>query len=121
MLETPPSEQQALFRRKLQACINVYDFTRNVQLKAKEAKRQTLLELVEWVKYSNKHNSIYRLGFLYVRYVNSTRSCFPEPIMGTLVQMVASNIFRTLPPPTSAAVVAGAAYDPEDDEPTLER
>lgn len=98
--ETPPSEQQALFRRKLQACINVYDFTRNVQLKAKEAKRQTLLELVE--------------------YVNSTRSCFPEPIMGTLVQMVASNIFRTLPPPTSAAVVAGAAYDPEDDEPTLE-
>lgn len=45
--DTPSTEHQALFTRKLQACSIVYDFTRDDQQKAKEGKRQTLLELVE--------------------------------------------------------------------------
>lgn len=49
LVEMPPGEHQTLFRKKLQACAITYDFTRNVDLKAKESKRQTLLELIECV------------------------------------------------------------------------
>ena len=60
-------------------------------------KRQTLLEIVE--------------------YVNNTRNCFNETIMADVVEMVSKNIFRTLPPTRTNI---NAIYDPEEDEPMLE-
>ena len=46
--EAPASERVELFRKKLQACCYVYDFKQpDAYMKEKEAKRQTLLEIVE--------------------------------------------------------------------------
>ena len=48
--DTPPSEQQSLFQRKLQLCAFTFDFTNSQQdVREKEIKRQTLVELVDFV------------------------------------------------------------------------
>lgn len=91
-------DRNELFRKKLQVCAaNVYDFHTDTKQKEKEAKRQTLLEMVE--------------------YVNNTRNCFGETLMADVVGMVSSNIFRSLPVNTRGP---GIAFDPEEDEPALE-
>lgn len=95
--ETPMSERTELFRKKLMSCSFMFDFNSQTQMKEKETKRQTLLEIVE--------------------YVNNTRNCFNEAIMQNVVQMVSANIFRTLPPTKANP---NAIYDPEEDEPMLE-
>jgi len=95
--EAPTGERPELFKKKLQACSFMYDFNSNVDDKEKELKRQTLLEIVE--------------------YVNNTRNCFNETIMADVVEMVSKNIFRTLPPTRTNI---NAIYDPEEDEPMLE-
>jgi len=64
----------------------------------KEAKRQTLLEIVE--------------------YVNNTRNCFNESLMQDVVNMVGANIFRALQTRVKDPL---AFSDPEDEEPSLER
>ncbi|EER03130.1 Serine/threonine protein phosphatase 2A 59 kDa regulatory subunit B' eta isoform, putative [Perkinsus marinus ATCC 50983] len=95
----PVAERSELFRKKVRACGVVFDFgNQQTYLKEKEAKRQTLLELVE--------------------YVNNTRNCFNESIMQDVVNMVSANIFRALPPVHGRN--PNSIYDPEDDEPTLE-
>eukprot|EP01069_Polyplicarium_translucidae_P005312 Polyplicarium_translucidae@DN2761_c0_g1_i1.p2 len=66
-------------------------------MKEKEAKRQTLLELVE--------------------YVNNTRGCFVEGVMQDVVDMVSANIFRALPPSSHSRT---SQYEMEDEEPVLE-
>lgn len=97
--DVPATEHQELFCRKLQVCCIVYDFSRNTYLRAKESKRQTLLETVE--------------------FVNNTRNCFTDPIMQAIVQMVSANIFRALAPPTSHPSL-NVSFDPEEEEPALE-
>mmetsp|Transcript_81108 Transcript_81108/g.216658 ORF Transcript_81108/g.216658 Transcript_81108/m.216658 type:complete len:177 (+) Transcript_81108:134-664(+) len=95
--ESPVTERPQLFQRKLQACSIVYDFNATTHVKEKEAKRQTLLEIVE--------------------YVNNTRNCFNEGMMQDVVAMVSANIFRTLPPVHKNP---NALFDNEEDEPPLE-
>ncbi|CAD7936012.1 unnamed protein product [Amoebophrya sp. A120] len=96
--ETPVSERGELFRRKLAACsAAVFDFHSEANPTEKEAKRQALLEIVE--------------------YINNTRNCFTESIMEDVVNMVAANIFRSLPANNRTIM---RIYDPEDDEPQLD-
>lgn len=82
----------------MQACSELFDFHVDNNQKEKEAKRQTLLEIVE--------------------YVNNTRNCFNESLMQDVVNMVGANIFRALPTKDRTVM---SIYDPEDEEPTLER
>jgi len=96
--EAPLAERAELFRTKLQVCSQVFDFYDDSHQREKEAKRQTLLEVVE--------------------YVNNTRNCFNESLMQDVVNMVSANIFRALQ--TKDRFVMSIS-DPEDDEPTLER
>lgn len=95
--ETAVAERSELFRKKLSACSVVFDFHSDTFGKEKEAKRQALLEIVE--------------------YVNNTRNCFNEMLMQDVVNMVGANIFRSLPVKNRGIM---SIYDPEDDEPTLE-
>ena len=79
--DVPNSEKQNLFIRKLNLCCVVFDFadpTKN--LKEKEIKRQTLVELVD--------------------YVTSVNGKFTEPAVQEIVKMVYLNLFRTLIPQT---------------------
>jgi serine/threonine-protein phosphatase 2A regulatory subunit B' len=96
--EAPLADRADLFRKKMQVCAQLYDFHNDQQQKEKEAKRQTLLEIVE--------------------YVNNTRNCFNESLMQDVVNMVAANIFRALPTKDKSVL---SIYDPEDEEPTLEK
>jgi len=96
--EAPPAERAELFRRKMQVCSSIFDFHNDSQQREKEAKRQTLLEIVE--------------------YVNNTRNCFTETLMQDVVDMVGTNIFRALQTKNKDPL---AFSDPEDDEPSLER
>jgi serine/threonine-protein phosphatase 2A regulatory subunit B' len=96
--EAPLAERTELFRRKMNCCSALFDFHNDTNQKEKEAKRQTLLEIVE--------------------YVNNTRNCFNESLMQDVVTMVGANIFRALPTKDRTVL---SIYDPEDEEPTLER
>uniref|UniRef100_A0AAR2L461 Serine/threonine protein phosphatase 2A regulatory subunit n=1 Tax=Pygocentrus nattereri TaxID=42514 RepID=A0AAR2L461_PYGNA len=89
------TEQQELFMQKLQQCCILFDFLDTVtDLKSKEIKRATLNELVEYVSTNR--------GVL-------VDSAYPE-----IINMISSNLFRTLPPSENPD------FDPEEDEPTLE-
>mmetsp|Transcript_97685 Transcript_97685/g.174019 ORF Transcript_97685/g.174019 Transcript_97685/m.174019 type:complete len:455 (-) Transcript_97685:75-1439(-) len=97
--DAPVSERPELFVKKMQACCAIFDFgSENTNQKDKEAKRQTLLEIVE--------------------YVNSTRNCFPESVMSSVTNMVGVNIFRALPAKDRSIM---SISDPEDEEPMLEK
>mmetsp|Transcript_118593 Transcript_118593/g.342947 ORF Transcript_118593/g.342947 Transcript_118593/m.342947 type:complete len:474 (-) Transcript_118593:393-1814(-) len=96
--ETAPGERAELFRRKMEACSAVFDFHNDSNQREKEAKRQTLLEIVE--------------------YVNNTRNCFNEALMQDVVNMVGANIFRALQTRNKDPL---AFSDPEEEEPSLER
>ncbi|KAL6486705.1 hypothetical protein MHYP_G00060970 [Metynnis hypsauchen] len=89
------TEQQELFMQKLQQCCILFDFLDTVtDLKSKEIKRATLNELVDYVSTNR--------GVL-------VDSAYPE-----IINMISSNLFRTLPPSENPD------FDPEEDEPTLE-
>merc|ERR1711862_84549 len=81
----------------MDACTALFDFSNDSNQREKEAKRQTLLEIVE--------------------YVNNTRNCFNEALIMDVVNMVGANIFRALQTRNKDPMVS----DPEDDEPALER
>ena len=52
--DVPASERQSLFRKKLQLCSYVFDFTDPTShVREKEIKRQTLLELGDYVNQDN--------------------------------------------------------------------
>ena len=69
--DTPPSEQQELFIKKLQQCGVVFDFMDPVaDLKSKEIKRACLNELVD--------------------YITATRGVLTEPTYPEIVKMVSS-------------------------------
>ncbi|KAJ8749856.1 hypothetical protein K2173_013771 [Erythroxylum novogranatense] len=98
--DVPNSERQNLFIKKVNLCCVIFDFsdaTKN--LKEKEVKRQTLLELVD--------------------YVASVSAKFPETVMQEIVKMVSVNLFRTLAsPPRENKILE--AYDLEEEEPSMD-
>ncbi|CAN8312142.1 unnamed protein product [Cochlearia groenlandica] len=98
--DVPQAEKQNLFLRKLGLCCVVFDFsdpTKNV--KEKEIKRQTLLELVD--------------------YVASANGKFSENVIQEAVRMVSVNMFRTLnPQPRENKVID--ALDLEEEEPSMD-
>ncbi|CAN1152943.1 Serine/threonine protein phosphatase 2A 59 kDa regulatory subunit B' eta isoform [Linum perenne] len=99
--DVPNSEKPALFLRKLKLCSVVFDFNDPANhVKEKEMKRQTLLELVDYVTSSN-----------------STK--FSESVVQEVVKMVTLNIFRTpSPQPRENKVIDGV--DLEEEEPTMD-
>ncbi|KAI4382505.1 hypothetical protein MLD38_008462 [Melastoma candidum] len=98
--DVPSSEKQNLFLRKLNMCCVVFDFadpTKN--LREKEIKRQTLLELVD--------------------YVTSASTKFSETVMQEVTRMVSVNLFRTwTPQPRESKVIE--AFDFEEEEPSMD-
>ncbi|KAK9064740.1 hypothetical protein SSX86_016122 [Deinandra increscens subsp. villosa] len=98
--DAPNSEKQSLFIRKLTLCGIVFDFTDPTKnLKEKEIKRQTLVELVD--------------------YITSANGKFPEIVMQETVKMVSVNIFRKLTPqPRDNKVLE--TFDGEEEEPSMD-
>ncbi|KAI8927674.1 phosphatase 2A regulatory B subunit-domain-containing protein [Entophlyctis helioformis] len=96
--DVPASERQDLFIKKIQQCNVLFDFNDALSdLKGKEIKRQTLTELVE--------------------YISNNRGVITELVYPEIMNMFATNLFRTLPPQVNPS---GDAFDPEEDEPVLE-
>uniref|UniRef100_A0A2N9GB32 Serine/threonine protein phosphatase 2A regulatory subunit n=1 Tax=Fagus sylvatica TaxID=28930 RepID=A0A2N9GB32_FAGSY len=94
------SEKQSLFIRKLNMCCVVFDFNDSAKsLKEKDVKRQTLLDLVD--------------------YISTVTSKFSEVAMQAITKMVATNLFRTLPSPNHDSKNL-EMFDPEDEEPAME-
>ncbi|KAL8209650.1 hypothetical protein R6Q57_006382 [Mikania cordata] len=94
------SEKHDLFIKKLNMCCVVFDFSDpSKNLKEKDVKRQTLLELVD--------------------YLTSVSSKFNEITMQEIAKMVASNLFRSLPPCIHDNKLPDV-YDQEDDEPSMD-
>ena len=80
-----------------------FDFTdATAHVREKEIKRQTLLELVD--------------------YVNQGQGKFTEAVFEDISFMLAQNLFRGLPPSNYEITgsAAGDNFDPEEEEPTLE-
>lgn len=76
-LETPSGERETLLLSKLRMCSTLFDFTDNTaQLKSKEIKRLTLLELAEFIS------------------INS--SSLTEPVYVGIINLVKLNAFRTI-------------------------
>ena len=97
--DVPPSERQALFVKKLHLCTYTFDFgDANAMVREKEVKRQTLLELVD--------------------YVNVGQGKFTEAVQDDIHNMLVSNLFRALPPPSHSA--GGESFEAEEEEPALE-
>lgn len=94
------SERQNLFVKKLNLCCVIYDFTDPTKnLKEKEIKRQTLLELVE--------------------YVTSANGKFSDVVLQEIVKMVSANLFRSFnPQPRENKVIEGV--DLEEEEPSMD-
>ncbi|KAG0585751.1 hypothetical protein KC19_2G035500 [Ceratodon purpureus] len=98
--DVPTSDRQSLFVRKLALCCYTFDFTDPTKnVKEKEIKRQTLLELVD--------------------YVTSGSGKFTEAVFEDITKMLAANLFRTLPP-SSHENTGSDSFDPEEEEPTME-
>lgn len=96
--EVAPIERQELFLRKIGQCSVVFDFNdASSELKGKEIKRQTLTEILD--------------------YITNNRGVITEPVYPEVVNMFATNLFRTIPPQVNPS---GDAFDPEEDEPVLE-
>ncbi|KAK8529325.1 hypothetical protein V6N13_102256 [Hibiscus sabdariffa] len=98
--DVPSSEKQTLFLRKLSLCCVVFDFSDSMKnVKEKDIKRQTLLELVD--------------------YVSSANGKFAESAMQEAVKMVSVNLFRPLTPqPRENKVLE--AFDLEEEEPLVD-
>ncbi|KAI6700804.1 hypothetical protein NL676_015128 [Syzygium grande] len=98
--DVPNSEKQNWFIRKLNMCCVNFDFTDPTKnIKEKEIKRQTLVELVD--------------------YVTSANGKFPEVVMQETIKMVSINLFRTLTsPPRENKVLE--AFDLEEEEPSMD-
>ncbi|XP_057858820.1 serine/threonine protein phosphatase 2A 59 kDa regulatory subunit B' gamma isoform [Cryptomeria japonica] len=98
--DVPSSEKQNLFIKKLNICRVLFDFTDSTKnIKEKDIKRQTLLELVD--------------------YLSSGTGKFTEPMMQEITKMVAVNLFRTLPPSSRESKVL-EVFDQEEEEPAME-
>lgn len=98
--DVPSSEKQSLFIKKLNMCCVIFDFTDPTKyIKEKEIKRNTLLELVD--------------------YVTSVNGKFTETVMQEVITMVSANLFRTFnPQPRENKVIE--AFDVEEEEPSMD-
>ncbi|XP_038885138.1 serine/threonine protein phosphatase 2A 57 kDa regulatory subunit B' theta isoform-like [Benincasa hispida] len=98
--EVPSSEKPNLFVKKLNLCCFLFDFSDPTKhLKEKEIKRQTLLEIVD--------------------YVTSVNSKFTETVIQEVIKMVSINLFRTMSPqPRESKIVEG--FDLEEEEPSMD-
>ncbi|XP_077300273.1 serine/threonine-protein phosphatase 2A 56 kDa regulatory subunit gamma isoform-like isoform X4 [Arctopsyche grandis] len=96
---TPLNDRNDLYVQKLRQCCVLFDFASEPlsDLKWKDVKRTTLIELVE--------------------YTSMLKGLIPPEIYPDIINMFAINLFRTLPPSSNPN---GAEFDPEEDEPTLE-
>ncbi|OQV21582.1 Serine/threonine-protein phosphatase 2A 56 kDa regulatory subunit epsilon isoform [Hypsibius exemplaris] len=93
--DTAPNEQEDLLVKKLSVCSCIFDFMdATVDVKNKEMKRETLLELAD--------------------FVSASRNVLNDQIYPEVVKMVGNNLFRVLPPADTPD------YDPEEDDPSLE-
>merc|ERR1712216_38233 len=102
--DVPASDRQSLFRKKLQLCSYVFDFTDPTShVREKEIKRQTLLELGDYVNQDNTAK-------------------FTDKVFDDVMYMLSCNLFRALPPRSSEQTgnAAGEHFDPEEEEPKLE-
>jgi len=94
--DAPPNKREELFKLKLQLCGVIFSFDDPTSDKrGKDIKRQTLLELVDYVN------------------TPAGQKIFTESVMADLMAMVSANVCRALPPATDD-------FDPEEDEPVLE-
>ncbi|KAG2310285.1 hypothetical protein Bca4012_024768 [Brassica carinata] len=102
--DVPPHDRQPLFLRKLQICSFHFDFTDAIKnAREKEIKRQTLLELIDFIQSG------------------ATAKILSELCQEEMVKMISLNIFRSLPPASHENTGQDpAAADPEEDEPYLE-
>lgn len=98
--DVPSSERQSLLIKKLNLCCVVFDYTDPTKhLKEKEIKRQTLLELVD--------------------YLTSSNGKFSETVMQEGIKMVSANLFRSFTPQSREhKVVEG--FDLEEEEPSMD-
>jgi serine/threonine-protein phosphatase 2A regulatory subunit B' len=98
--DVPVSERQNLFVRKLHLCAFTFDFTDQGRgVREKEMKRQTLLELVDYVSPA------------------AGQGKFTEAVSEDVIFMISANIFRALPPPRQKEV---DSYEADEEEPNLE-
>ncbi|KAA8516583.1 hypothetical protein F0562_016911 [Nyssa sinensis] len=98
--DVPVSERQNLFLRKLQICCFQFDFSDTLKMvREKEIKRQTLVELVEFIQ--------------------SGSGKVTESNQEEMIRMISVNLFRCLPP-ASHENTGSENVDPEEDEPYLE-
>ncbi|KAL3320726.1 Serine/threonine-protein phosphatase 2A 56 kDa regulatory subunit delta isoform [Cichlidogyrus casuarinus] len=97
--DVPPEKREDLFYKKLQQCCIVYEFAYDQlsDLKDKDNKKFTLNELIAYV--ANNTDNI------------------TERIYPAVVELIRTNLFRTLSPPSNPS---DAEFDPEEDEPSLE-
>lgn len=94
--DAPAAKREELFRAKLQLCSVIFSFEDPTSEKrGKDLKRQTLLELVDYVNPP------------------AGQKIFTESVMADLMACVSANVCRALPPVTDD-------FDPEEDEPVLE-
>lgn len=92
----PAAKREELFKKKLDLCSVVFDFEdAAADKRGKDMKRQTLLELVDYVNQA------------------SGQKIFTEAMMPDIMACVKTNICRALPPQNED-------FDPEEDEPILE-
>ena len=101
--EVPQSQRIELFKAKLRLCRQTFDFRdpQNEEGSSKdcEAKKNTLLELVD--------------------YLNVNSAVFCRPVLAELMKTVQANIFRALGR-SSPAANKTTTLDPDEDEPNLE-
>ncbi|GJM89693.1 hypothetical protein PR202_ga05905 [Eleusine coracana subsp. coracana] len=97
--DVPNSEKQSLFVSKLSLCCVVFDFSDPDKSSAeKDIKRQTLLDLIE--------------------YVESTNSRFSDAVVAACSRMCAINLFREFPPRCRSGSSGGGEGD--EDEPMFD-
>ncbi|KAK3148786.1 hypothetical protein QOZ80_3AG0208650 [Eleusine coracana subsp. coracana] len=97
--DVPNSEKQSLFIKKLNLCCHQFDFTDPTKnIKEKEIKKQTLVELVD--------------------YIASANGKFSEVSMQEITKMVSANLFRTLTTPPREYKVEG--FDLDEEEPVMD-
>nr|CAD1841770.1 unnamed protein product [Ananas comosus var. bracteatus] len=108
--DVPAPDRPALFLRKVRICSFLFDFSDPLRSpREKEAKRQTLHELIEFVQ-------------------SGSSGRLPEALQDELVRAVSANIFRPLPPSPHDLSDGGGggggggalAPDPEEEEPYLD-
>ncbi|DBA04279.1 TPA: hypothetical protein N0F65_002041, partial [Lagenidium giganteum] len=101
--DVPPNERMRLFRQKLKLCCVLYDFSDvRKHVREKEAKRNALLQIVE--------------------YISAGKVVWDPSVVAELLDCVGANIFRILgrKPAPIATTPDGKNEAPEEDEPMLE-